>query len=56
MATGINQSETPVVRTTTEAREEFEGYLKTHPEAAENSAGVVAAFAIIRAHQCQTSN
>ena len=41
---------------TDEAKQDFERYLEARPEAAENSAGVVASFAIISAHQCGSSN
>ena len=36
-----------------EAKSELEDYLADHPEAANHSAGVTAAFAIIAAHPCE---
>jgi Rap1a immunity proteins len=36
-----------------EAKSEFEDYLADHPDAADHSAGVTAAFAIIAAHPCE---
>ena len=36
-----------------EAKSEFEDYLAGHPDAADHSAGVTAAFAIIAAHPCE---
>jgi hypothetical protein len=36
-----------------EAKSEFEDYLSDHPDAADHSAGVTAAFAIIAAHPCE---
>jgi hypothetical protein len=36
-----------------EAKSELEDYLADHPEAADHSAGVAAAFAIIAAHPCE---
>jgi Rap1a immunity proteins len=35
-----------------EAKDEFEEYLKAHPEMAAHSAGLVAAFALVKAHPC----
>ncbi len=35
-----------------EAKDEFDDYLKAHPEMASHSAGLVAAFALVKAHPC----
>ena len=35
-----------------DAKNEFEDYLKAHPEMATHSAGLVAAFALVKAHPC----
>jgi Rap1a immunity proteins len=35
-----------------DAKDEFEDYLKAHPEMAAHSAGLVAAFALVKAHPC----
>lgn len=40
----------------TEGRGDFELFLRDHPEAAKNSAGLVAVFGIMRAHPCAKAN
>jgi hypothetical protein len=39
-----------------EAKADFELFLSEHPEASQNSAGIVVGFGIMRAHPCQGSN
>lgn len=48
---GCLPSESPISEA--EARGDFELFLRDHPEAAKNAAGLVATFAIMRAHPCQ---
>jgi hypothetical protein len=42
--------------TVTDARRIFVSWLDAHPDQAANSAGVVAAFAILNAYRCSNSN
>jgi hypothetical protein len=51
---GCLPSDSPI--SNDEARRDFEAYLRQHPESAENSAGLVVAFAIMAAHPCQKTN
>lgn len=47
---GCLPSESPISEA--EAKGDFELFLRDHPDAAKNSAGLVATFAIMRAHPC----
>jgi len=48
--TGCLPAESPI--SNAEARHQFESFFKEHPEAAQNSAAIVASYAIMKAHPC----